>query len=327
VPLDVTRVDLVIPTRNSDDRLRACLATLEQSLFQDFRLFVFDDASREPVGAEVLARWPNAHVVRSTSNVGLAAGCNAAIDAGQSEYVVLLNDDTEVDSRWLGELVACADRHPNSGSIASKMLLMSDRGKIHSAGDFFSVRGMPGNRGAWLDDLGQFDREQTVFSACGGAALYRRSALDSVRLERGQVFDERLFMYCEDVDLAWRLQRAHWSCVYAPRATIYHHLSATGGGVLSSYLVARNVWLILSRSIPRSVLAPYRSRIVAYHAGRVARMIRHAREPAARAALRGTFVGLLLAFRARRESPFASGSEVLRLRALLSDVSPPFRGM
>jgi GT2 family glycosyltransferase len=318
----MSRVDLIVPTYNGGDLLRACLLSLRQSSFQDFRLFVFDDASSEPISAITHSVFPLAEIVRSETNLGLARGFNLAIERGSAEYVVLLNNDTDVEPEWLGELVAAADRHPDAGSIASKLRLMSDRSRIHSAGDYFSVRGMPGNRGAWQEDVGQFDREEPVFSACGGAALYRRSALDAVRLDNGQIFDERLFMYCEDVDLGWRLQRSGWPCVFAPRAVVYHALSATGGGTLASYFVARNIWLVLSRSVPPGVLTPYRSRIAAFHVGRVFRALRHLREPAARATLRGTVAGLALAL-AKRDRPTESTIENIRhLRQLLWTSSP-----
>jgi GT2 family glycosyltransferase len=170
-----------------------------------------------------------------------------------------------------------------------------------------------------MDDVGQFDREEEVFSACGAAALYRRRALESVARSGGEVFDERLFMYCEDVDLGWRLQRAGWGCWYAPRAVVYHVLSATGGGTLASYYVARNLWLVLARSVPRGLLRPYRPRIATYHAGRFWRAVRHAREPAARATLRGTRDGIIGAITARDRAPSVDGCVRDRLLAQLHD--------
>ena len=146
------------------------------------------------------------------------------------------------------------------------------------------VFGMPGNRGVWLDDFGQYDREAAVFSACGGAALYRRSALEAMRAHDGFIFDERLFMYCEDVDVGWRLQTLGWHCIFAPHAVVYHALSATGGGTLASYYVSRNIWMVMALSVPDQFLRPYRSRILAYHLGRLKRTLQHMREPAARAA-------------------------------------------
>jgi GT2 family glycosyltransferase len=317
----VTRVDLIIPTRDGVDLLMNCLRSLMRSTYTDWRLIVFDDGSREPVEAVVRAECPTATTIRSSTNVGLASAVNRSITAGDSELVVLLNNDTEVTQTWLAELVACADRHLEAGSIASKLRLMADRAVLHSAGDTYSVRGMPGNRGAWLVDYGQYDTEGDVFSACGGAALYRRAALDDVRLRDGFVFDERLFMYCEDVDLGWRLQRARWRCVFAPHALVYHALSATGGGALASYFVSRNIWLVLARSVPAGLLDTWRPRIAAYQAGRIARHLCHIREPAARAALRGTAVGVWMAlFETQHAAPLPADQRERILRLLDCDV-------
>ena len=314
----MTRVDLIVPTFNGTDLLRACLRSLRASTFTDYQLWVVDDGSTEPIAPVVARAAPGGQIIRFEQNVGLTRGLNAAIARGAGEYVVLLNNDTEVEPDWLASLVRCADEHPRAGSVASKMRLMSDRTRLHSAGDYYSVRGMPGNRGVWMFDAGQYDQQKHVFSACGGAALYRRAALATVDRGGGEIFDERLFMYCEDVDLAWRLWRNEWECVYCPDAVVDHALSATAGGKLASYYVARNLWLVIARSIPRGVL-PDRQRVIAYHFGRFARDLRHAREPAARAALRGTLAGLALAAGDWRRRPTVSDGERQRLRALLSD--------
>ena len=87
----------------------------------------------------------------------------------------------------------------------------------------------------WEIDQGQYDREEYVFSACGGSAAYRRSMLDQIGL-----LDEDFFYSCEDVDLAWRAQLAGWRCVYAPNAVVYHKLKATGGGATASFYDGRN---------------------------------------------------------------------------------------
>lgn len=315
----MTSVDLVIPTLNGSDLLARCLDSLRHSTFTDFNLFVFDDGSTEEIAPVVHERFPDANVIRSEHNVGLARAFNLIIAEGEGEYVVLLNNDTEVEPGWLTELVACAARRPRAGSIASKLRLLSDRRKLHSAGDTWSVRGMPGNRGVWLDDFGQYDHEGEVFSACGGAALYRRAALDDLRQRDGFVFDERLFMYCEDVDLGWRLQTAGWPCVFAPRAVVYHALSATGGGTFASYHVSRNLWLVIAGSVPTRFVHPYRRRIAAYHLGRTLRNFRHIREPAARAALRGTLSGIVQASALKRHDRRLPVAEYQRILALLNN--------
>jgi GT2 family glycosyltransferase len=313
----MARVDLIVPTFNGTDYLLECLRSLSKSTFTDYNLIVVDDGSTVPVRDAVLAIDPATTVLRNEVNSGLTSAFNRAIGASDAEYVVLLNNDTLVDAHWLENLVACADRHPECGSIASKLRLTSDRQIIHSAGDTYSVRGMPGNRGVWLEDFGQYDAEEDVFSACAGAALYRRAALSAVRLGNGDIFDTRLFMYCEDVDLAWRLQSRGWRCVFAPDALVYHHLSATGGGNLASYYVSRNIWRVLATSVPRSLVQRYRWRIAMYHGGRLLRNVRAAREPAARRALAGSLAGLTAFVLSRPRPPEPEPDELDRIHSLL----------
>jgi GT2 family glycosyltransferase len=99
-------------------------------------------------------------------------------------------------------------------------------------------------------------------------------------------------MYCEDVDLNWRLQLAGQRSVFAPEAHIYHHLSATGGGEFASYWVGRNLLLILAKDVPLRLLLRHAPRIGATYAGRAWRAARSWRGAAARATLRGMLAAL-----------------------------------
>jgi GT2 family glycosyltransferase len=261
VPRDVTRVDVVIPTRNASTYLDACLRSLAASTYDDFTLTVFDDASSEDIRSVVIRHFPTANVVRSDRNRGLAFGVNLAAGVGSAEFVALLNNDTVVDPAWLGELVGCADRHPEAGSVASKIRVHDRSGRLHSAGDFFSSRGSAGNRGVWTLDAGQFDTEQDVFGACGAAALYRREALEVVAHTEGEYFDSRLFMYYEDVELAWRLQRAGYTCCFAPKAIVEHHISATAGGPLAGRRSFRRSWCAVGSPIQPHCRSPAWSRV------------------------------------------------------------------
>lgn len=324
----MTTIDVLIPTLNASELLRHCLLHLARSRYTDFRVIVYDDGSIEDTRSVVSEIYPSATVIRSDVNRGLAYGMNRAIDAGTSPFVVLLNNDVEVTQEWLGELIACAQRHPCAGSIASKIRLFSDRARLHSAGDFYSYRGIAGNRGVWLEDTGQFDAEIEVFAACGAAALYRREALNAIRGSNGAIFDERLYMYYEDVDIAWRLQRAGFPCVFAYQATVYHRLSATGGGRLASYHVARNALLVLRRSVPAEFRTRHRSRILAHHLGRFVATLPRLREPAARATVRGALAGAIGLTHARTTMTALSASERERIDALLAhSATERFRGV
>ena len=291
-PIRPARVAIVIPTFDGLGLLRPCLAALDAQTYRDFAITVVDDGSTDGTAAWLATAYPAVRVIRHARNRGLVAACNAGIAATDSDLICLLNNDTEAEPGWLGALVAALDAAPEAGSASSKMLLFDRRDTLHSAGDGFMVTGVPINRGVWQIDRGQYDGAVPPFGPCAGAALYRRAALLAVADADGAVLDPDLYMYCEDVDLAWRLQRAGFRCAFAPDARIYHHLSATGGGTFASYWVGRNLLLILAKDVPRPLLRRYWPRIVATYAGRAWRAARAWRGAEARATLRGMLAAL-----------------------------------
>ena len=280
-------IDIVIPNFNGRQHLSVCLPALQCQSYPCFRVIVVDDASTDDSAGFVRRLMPEATVLALSRNAGLAVAVNQGIAAGNAPLVALLNNDTEPEPDWLAALVAAARRHPEAGAVASKLRLFDRRDTLHSAGDTYSVRGLPGNRGVWQRDVGQFEHEEEVFGACAGAALYRRAALEAVAAVDGAVLDPRFFMYCEDVDLSWRLRLRGYAIVYAPEALVYHRLSATGGGPLASYYVARNTLAVLIKDVPSSILRRNLARIVLAQLSGALVTVPHLGEPAARARLRG----------------------------------------
>ena len=168
------------------------------------------------------------------------------------------------------------------------MLLFDQRDRLHAAGDFFTTAGGAGNRGVWEVDAGQYDRGEFVFSACGGSAVYRRSMLAEIG-----ALDDDFFFLLEDVDLAWRAQLAGFKVWYEPRAVVYHHLSATGGGVIASYHDGRNsLWLIV-KNMPAALLRKYARQILARQTALFWSALKAWRGREARARLRGMLAGAL----------------------------------
>ena len=281
------RVDIIIPTYNGRDHLAVCLPALARQTYRHFHVVVVDDASTDDTADLVRSLMPEATLLRLPRNSGLAVASNRALASTRGELVAFLNNDTEPEPGWLAALVAALDRHPDAAAVASKLRLFDRRDVLHSAGDTYSRRGVPNSRGVWEVDRGQYDREEEVFSACGGAALYRRSALEAVAAIDGHVLDPDFFMYCEDVDLSWRLRLLGYRIIFAPDAVVYHRLSATGGGPLASYYVARNTLAVLVKDVPGPILRRNLARIAAQQARLLLGTLPHLREPAARARLRG----------------------------------------
>lgn len=286
--LAAPRVAVIIPTYNGLRFLIPCIASLRQQIFQDFQIVVVDDGSTDGTEAAVRRQFPEVAVIRFPRNGGLARAQNAGIAATGTEYVVMLNNDTEAEPTWLERLVAAADARPGAWAVAGKLRLWDRRDVIHAAGDGFGTDGVPRNLGVWERDDGQWDDGRWIWGPQGGAALFRRSALEALSDPAvGAPYDESFFMYCEDVDLNWRARLAGFETAFAPDAIVYHHLSATAGGPLASYFVGRNLLAVLMKDVPAPLLRRYWVRIFIAQYHFVAESLRHIREAAARARLRG----------------------------------------
>jgi GT2 family glycosyltransferase len=283
-----SKISIVIVNWNGAAHLPVCLNALRAQIYRNFEVIVADNASRDD-SLQLLARdYPEVKVVALPENRGFTGGNNAGIRAASGEIIILLNNDTEADPHWLEEISAAFERHPEAGLVASKMMLFDRRDTFHTAGDFYRLDGIPGNRGVWEIDRGQYDREEYVFSACGGSAAYRKSMLDQIGL-----LDEDFFYSCEDIDLAWRAQLAGWKCVYAPKAIVYHKLSATGGGATASFYDGRNFLYVIAKDYPSSLWKKYRSAIIRQQWSLFTEALRAWRGEAARARMRGMISGLL----------------------------------
>jgi GT2 family glycosyltransferase len=278
---------VVIPNWNGKQHLQPCLEALARQTYAPIEVIVVDNASTDGSQAYLREHHPAVRLIALPENRGFTGACNAGIEAAKGEWIALLNNDTEVDPRWAAAVVDAFDRHPEVGSVASKMLLFDRRDHIHTAGDFFTKDGRAGNRGVWQRDEGQFDREEYVFSACGGSAVYRRAMLDDIGL-----LDDDFFFSLEDVDLGWRAQWAGWRCLYTPFAIVYHHLAATGGGVTASYYDGRNLLYVLAKHYPSALWKRYGAQIIRAQAHTAWEALRAWRGAAARARLRGMLAGL-----------------------------------
>jgi GT2 family glycosyltransferase len=286
---------VIIPNWNGARHLPTCLNALRAQTYPAVEVIIADNASSDGSGALLTRDYPEVRLVQLATNQGFTGACNAGMRAARGEYLALLNNDTEVDPGWIAAVVDCFARHPEAGMVASRMMLFDRRDHFHTAGDFYGVDGWPGNRGAWQRDVGQYDREEHVFSACGGSAAYRRTMLDQIGL-----LDDDFFFSMEDVDLGWRAQLAGWQCVYAPAAVVYHHLAATGG-ITGSFYDGRNAIFILLKDVPGPLWRKYWRRILARQARSAWEALRAWRGRAARARLRGMAAGLIRAPRMLRK--------------------------
>jgi GT2 family glycosyltransferase len=243
---------VAIATYNGRGLLEVALASLAEQTFRDFRVLVVDDASSDDTVAWLQQTWPEVELLVHERNRGVTAALNTCLQHPQTPLIGLFNNDVQLDARCLESLVDALRQHPEAGSAGGKLLNFAQRELIDGAGDVFSWTAMGARRGHGERDTGQYDQPREIFGACGGAAVYRRSALETVG-----VLDEDFFAFYEDVDWSLRAQLAGLGCRYVPSAVVYHMGSATIGRGLSDftrYHLWRNTLWIIAKDLPAPAL-------------------------------------------------------------------------
>ncbi len=309
---------VVIPHWNGIRFLPPCLEALQKQTYPAIEVILVDNASTDGSQALIRDEYPWVNLIELPENRGFTGACNTGIEAAKGEWVALLNNDTEADPEWVASVVDAFSRHPDAGSVASKMLLFDQRDQLHTAGDYFTVNGRAGNRGVWQVDAGQYDSEEFVFSACGGSSAYRRAMLDQIG-----PLDDDFFFLMEDVDLGWRAQLAGWRCLYTPKAVVYHHLSATGGGVTASYYAGRNTLMLLAKDLPAGVWRKHGLKIARAQLKDFWMALRAWRGQAARARMRGMAAGLWRVLTIWGKRRRVQKARTVTLDYLESILSPP----
>jgi len=279
---------VIIPNYNGLRFLAPVLDGLRQQTFRDFEVILADDASTDESVPFVERSYPEVRLLLNRHNAGFARTCNMAVDAAHGRLVVLLNNDTEPESTWLAELAKVVCANPQAAAVTSKLLLFNERQKLHTTGDLLGPDGIAHNRGVWEIDDGQYDAQLAIFSGSGGASAFRKDVWQQLG-----GFDEEFWMYMEDVDFGFRAQLAGWQAVFAPAARVYHHLSATGGGVTASYYVGRNTIWTIAKNMPTALLLRNLPKIVLAQLEITVDALRNIQGAAAQARLRGQVAGLL----------------------------------
>ena len=218
------KVAVNIVTFNSAGDIGACLQSLREQTFQDFRIHIFDNASSDDT-LKMIDSVDLESVIPCAVNTGFCKAHNELAKRFTSEYVLFLNPDTVLDTAFIQDLIRGLESRPDAASASGKLLRM-DGNTIDSTGITMHREQRHLDRGAGQPDSGQFDRPEDIFGPSGAAALYRRSALEDAAIN-GQYFDEDFFAYREDADLAWRCRLFGWNSIYIPTAVGKHRRRVT----------------------------------------------------------------------------------------------------
>lgn len=239
-------IDIVIPNYNGNKYLKECIDSLYTQTYSNFRIIIIDNASTDS-NYKWLNDYKNLTFKRLDKNYGFDRAVNEGIKLSDSEYIVLLNNDTVAKDNWLEELIKCIEKDKNIFSVCSKMIRYDNKNLIDDAGDEYNILGWGYKRGDG-QPINKYNKTEEVFSSCAGAAIYRRSILDEIGY-----FDEHFFAYMEDIDISYRAKIHGYKNIYCADAQIYHIGSATSGSRYNSFkvkLAARNNVYVPYKNMP-----------------------------------------------------------------------------
>jgi len=245
------KVTIVIPHFRAEVLLD-CLASLYDHSDWPIHVIVVDDGGNAPSMQQAARDFPQIEILRNERNIGFSGSCNRGLQAAQSRYAVLLNDDTRVTAGWLKPLVTRADSDPHIAACQPKLLSATEPGYFDyggGSGGYIDALGYTFCRGRLLNyrerDEGQYDEEVALFWACGSALFLRVEAARELGF-----LDLHYFMHFEEIDLCWRLQLAGHRIWAVPSSVVYHHsgFSLPPASFRKTYLNHRNNLVMLCKN-------------------------------------------------------------------------------
>jgi N-acetylglucosaminyl-diphospho-decaprenol L-rhamnosyltransferase len=231
-------VAAIIVNRNTKDFLRACLVSLSKQEYEGgISIWVVDNGSTDGSQQMVLSEFPDTNLVWNDKNIGYARACNQGARHTHEPCLLFMNSDTVLTPGTVRELVGCFESEPDTGVVGPRIL--NDDGSLQ-----YSCREFPSTKDAFMHAfLGLF--------SSGNPASVRYKKTDWSHGEAAEVdwvsgcfmavrrrtfealggFDEKYFMYVEDVDFCWRAQQEGWTVRYLPAGDVYHHIGMSSQAV------------------------------------------------------------------------------------------------
>lgn len=260
--MNTSKLCVSLVTYNGEKYLQQCLESIAKQSFQNFELVVLDNGSSDGT-IEIIKKYaPKARIIESAKNLGFAAGHNQVLRESSSEYVCVLNQDCALESDYFKECVQFLDLHSDVGSMSGLLVRvpsLTEKGPCDTVDAyglvFTSYLSVKNYRQSTR--VSTIKKEEEVVGVPATAALYRRTALEDVVIDSGEVFDEDFFMYKEDVDLALRLRLRGWRAFGIPSARGYH-IRTTQPALFSRDSQRINEWsyrnhlYVLIKDIPKS---------------------------------------------------------------------------
>jgi len=241
------QVSVVIVTYNSEKFIEDCLGSLARQDFKDFEVIIIDNNSKDKTKGIIKSKYPDVRIIENHNNEGTCEARNQGIAVARGEFILCLDHDTRFYQDFLSTLYASIKNNDCIAGVGPK-ILMADTKRIYSFGIHRTFLRRFYDIGSGKKDLGSENIEKYVFGVSAAAVLYRKRALEDIRL-KGEYFDKDFFYFLEDVDISWRMRKRGWEFLYLPRAECMH----IGGRSrkkdrITQYLCMRNRYLLIIKN-------------------------------------------------------------------------------
>jgi GT2 family glycosyltransferase len=246
------RVVVVILNWNGARDTVECMESVLKIDYSNFEIVVVDNGSSDGSVDIIRDRFDHILLIENKTNLGYAEGNNVGIRHALShgaEYVWLLNNDTVVDINALAAMTDLAERNPDIGILGSKIYFYDRPDLLWFAGATIDwKRAISAHVGRLEKDTGQYEVEKEVDRVTGCSMLIRREVLEDVGL-----FDEKFFLYAEEVDLCVRARKKGFHNYYVPKSIVFHKISVSTGEnsvPIFAYYNTRNFLYLIRKNVP-----------------------------------------------------------------------------
>lgn len=243
-------VSVLVLNWNKKEYLHRCLSSVFRQNYPNIETLFIDNGSDDGSVELVRKHYPQAHIIALDHNMGFSAANNIGISQASGDYIMTLNNDTELDEGCVSELIEVIEQFPQAWSCSPKIVSFDNPPIIVNVGIGVQDR-WPTDRGHGEPDDGRYDQIEEILGPNGGAGLYRKAVLDEIG-----GYDEDFVAYFEDVDLAWRARLTGWISVYAPKAICRHAFGGTNKTrpFYIEYHIFRNIIWLYIKDIPGAYL-------------------------------------------------------------------------
>jgi GT2 family glycosyltransferase len=216
-------VSIIITNFNGMQFLDSCIRSILKQTHKNLEIILVDNNSSDESVKFVNKVFPNVMVIKNSKNYGFAGGDNRGYKKSKGEFVVILNNDTELQKNVIEELLLAFKKNPRLGAVQPMIRLMNDKKNLDACGSFWTNTGFNYHYGIYKNAaLPIYQKPYPVYSLKGVCMMIPRSLIDKLGL-----FDDDFWCYFEETDFCHRVWLSGYECWYYPTSFLYHFLSGT----------------------------------------------------------------------------------------------------